>query len=115
MYNAKERRRLNVGNSGLPTGRNSHGNGSAIVGMFSIRLKHTEVRKSKVSSKPEARKGRGSLEEMLMFNKDGKCTNAYELISELEVLHTAYMNIKSEPGKMTPGADLETLDGISED
>lgn len=32
VYKAKERRRLNVGNSGLPTGRNSHGNGSVIVG-----------------------------------------------------------------------------------
>ena len=112
MYNTKGRRRLNAGNSGLPKGRNSHGNGSVIVGMISNKMIHTKVRKSKVSSKPEARKGQGSLEEMLMFNENGQCTNAYELVSKLEILYTAYMNIKSEPGNMTPGADAETLDGI---
>lgn len=81
--------------------------------MLSYKLVHTKVRKSKISSKPEARKGRGSLEEMLMFNENGQCTNAYEVICKLEALYTAYMNIKSEPGNMTPGADSETLDGIS--
>lgn len=72
------------------------------------------MRKSEVSSKPEARKGQGSLEEMLMYDDEGRCTNAYSTISKLEVLHTAYMNIKSEPGNMTHGTDKETLDGISE-
>jgi len=115
VYNAKERRRLNVGNSGLPTGRNPQGNGSAIVSKILIRSIHTEVRKSNVSSKPKARKGQGSLEEMLMYDKDGKCINAYETLSKLEVLQTAYMNIKSEPGNMTPGVDTETLDGISKE
>lgn len=76
---------------------------------------HTKVRKSKVSSKPEARKGLGSLGEMLMFNEKGQCTNAYEVICNIEALYTAYMNIKSEPGNMTPGVDSETLDGISKD
>ena len=71
------------------------------------------MRKSEDSFKPEARKGKGSLKEMLMFDKEGKCTNAYEVLSKIEVLNTSYMNIKSEPGNMTPGADNETLDGIS--
>lgn len=115
VYNAKGRRRLNVGNSGLPKGRNSYGNGSVVVGVSSGKWIHTKVRKSKVSSKSEARKGQGSLEEMLMFNERGQCINAYEVICKLEALYTAYMNIKSEPGNMTPGVDSETLDGISKE
>ena len=103
-----------MGNSGLPKERNLHGNGSAIVGGTSHKRIHTKVRKSEVSSKPEARKGRGSLEEMLEFNEKGQCTNAYEVTYDLKALHTAYMNIKSKPGNMTPGADSETLDGITE-
>lgn len=96
----------------MPTGRNPHGNGYAIVG-YGLRLIHTEVRKLEISSKSEAGNGRGSLEEMLVYNEDGKCINAYETLSKIEVLQTAYMNIKSEPGNMTPGADMETLDGIT--
>jgi len=83
--------------------------------MILVRSKHTEVRKSNVSPKPKARKGQGSLGEMLMYDKEGMCINAYETLSKLEVLQTAYMNIKSEPGNMTPGVDTETLDGISQE
>ena len=72
------------------------------------------MRKSEESFKPEARKGQGFLKEMLMFDEEGKCINAYNVLSKLEILNTAYMNIKSEPGNMTPGVNEETLDGISE-
>lgn len=50
-----------------------------------------------------------------MYNERGQCINAYEVICKLEALYTAYMNIKSEPGNMTPGVDSETLDGISKE
>lgn len=111
VYNTKGRRRLNVWNSGLPTGGNSYGNGSVIV---SVKCIHTKVQKSVVSPKPETHAGRGSLGELVTYNSNGKCNNAYNLICLTEVLQTAYMRIKSAPGNMTPGADSETLDGISE-
>lgn len=44
---------------------------------------------------------------------DGKYTGLYRLITSEELLFTAYHNIKSKPGNMTPGTDKETLDGIS--
>ena len=98
-------------NSGLPKGRNSHGNGFAIVGVRKI---HTEGRKSGNSPKLEAHDGQKSLGEILTYDADGKCNNAYNLLCLNEVLQTAYMKIKSKPGNMTPGQDKETLDGISE-
>jgi len=114
VHNAKEEQRLNNWNSGLPKGRNPQGNGSAIVGT-GYRPYSTEVRKSKDSPKLKAHVGRKSLGEMIILNEEGKCTNAYDLVINIQVLETAYMNIKSEPGNMTPGADNETLDGISKD
>jgi retron-type reverse transcriptase len=117
---AKSGIRLGIGNSGLPKGRNSHGDGCAIVGLNApgkpslTRGIHTKVRKLDNSSKPEARVGRGSLEEMLVFDDRGRCTNALKVIKDKTVLMTAYNNIKSKPGNMTPGTDKITLDGIEE-
>jgi len=116
VYDAKERRKLNVWNSGLPKARNCNGNGFAIVVNLQVgaRKVHTEVRKSKGSLKSEAGNGQGSLGEKLTYNTEGKCNNAYQVLSQNIVLQTAYMRIKSEPGNMTPGPDKETLDGIDE-
>lgn len=115
IYKTTWKRKLRMGNSGLPTGRNPHGNGAAIVGGgISVRSIHTKVRQPNVSSKPKARVGRGSLEELLTFDEDGKCNNAYRTVCRKDVLMSAYDRIKSKPGNMTPGADRETLDGISE-
>ena len=68
VYNAKGERRLGIWNSGLPKRRNSHGNGSAILGRLSgtYRTVHTEVRKLDNSPKLEAYTGQKSLGEMLM-------------------------------------------------
>lgn len=99
----------------MPKARNGHGNGSEIVGVPLNKSLHTEVRKSKNSLKPEAHVGQGSLRELVTYNSEGLCDNAYNLITRVEVLQTAYMRIKSEPGNMTPGSDKETLDGISEE
>jgi retron-type reverse transcriptase len=49
----------------------------------------------------------------LMYDDSGRCTNAYEIISSLDVLRQAYFHIKSKPGNLTPGTDGITLDGIS--
>lgn len=75
---------------------------------------HTEVRKLDNSPKLETRDGQRSLGEMLMWDDDGKCTNAYRVLCKKEIIQAAYMRIKSEPGNLTPGQDKETLDGISE-
>ena len=49
----------------------------------------------------------------LKFN-NGKCTNAFEIIANVNTLKMAYESIKSNPGNMTEGVDRETLDGIDE-
>lgn len=114
VYNANERRRLGVWNSGWPKGGNSYGHGSAIVGVRAI---HTEVQKSITPPKSEAHVGQGSLGELITYNEEGRCNNGYDLICRTDILQTAYMRIKSEPGNIEgsphPGADKETLDGIT--
>lgn len=51
----------------------------------------------------------------LKFNEEGKCTNAFKILSDPEILKIAYLMIKSKPGNMTEGVDKQTLDGIDED
>ena len=66
VYNTKGKRRLGIGNSGLPKRGNPHGNGSAILGTRTIRSFHTEVRKLDNSLKLKAHVGQESLRDMLM-------------------------------------------------
>ena len=106
----KCRQWLIKGNSGLPKGRNPHGNGSAILGLY--RRLHTEVRKFKNSPKLGAHDDTKSLREMLVYDIQGRCINAFQVLSDISVLKSAYDVIKSKPGNMTPGVDRETLDGI---
>jgi hypothetical protein len=102
-------------NSGLPKGRNPHGNGFGIVGMQNLsRGLHTKVRKPNDSPTPRDRAVPGSLREMLVFDQDGRCTNLMKIISDPAALRSAYHRIKSKPGSMTKGSDNETLDGISD-
>jgi hypothetical protein len=95
----------------LPKGRNPQGNGSAILGMYRLCL-HTEVRKFKDSPKLGAHVDTKSLREMLAYDEQGRCINAFQVLSDISVLKSAYDVIKSKPGNMTPGVDRETLDGI---
>lgn len=121
LIGAKCERRLGIRNSGLPKWANRpHGNGVAIVGsrslpmeIISIRSIHTEVRQSSDSSKPRPQVGPESLEEMLVFDDTGRCNNAFQVITDTEVLMTSYDRIKSNPGNMVQGSDKETLDGIT--
>lgn len=53
-----------------------------------------------------------NIQERLKLQKDGLCTNAFNLISDPGMLRAAYLAIKSKPGMMTEGSDKETLDGI---
>lgn len=42
-----------------------------------------------------------------------KFTGLYKCVASIDTLVTAYDNIKSKPGNMTPGPDQMTLDGVS--
>lgn len=53
-----------------------------------------------------------NISSMMTFQEDGRCTNAYKIISTKSVLLAAYLALKSKPGMMTKGVDQETLDGI---
>jgi hypothetical protein len=119
LIGAKCEQRLGIWNSGLPKRRNPHGNGSVIVGSRSLPLDivskrsiHTEVRKLDDSPKLGARVGSESLGEMLVFDEEGRCTNAFLVIKDTSVLMAAYDKIKSKPGNMVAGGGKETLDGI---
>lgn len=52
------------------------------------------------------------IKDKLTLQEDGRCTNAFKLISDKEILKAAYNKLKSKPGMMTKGSDEETLDGI---
>lgn len=45
--------------------------------------------------------------------KDGKCINAFQILSNPKILYQAYNIIKSKPGNMVHGSDKKTLDGIN--
>lgn len=53
------------------------------------------------------------LKRELRFNEEGKCVNAFRVLSNPGILKLAYESIKSKSGNMTHGTDKETLDGIS--
>lgn len=54
-----------------------------------------------------------NLRELIKYDDQGRCINAYQLATHPEMLKVAYGKIKSNPGMMTPGVDEETLDGIN--
>lgn len=55
------------------------------------------------------------IRKKLSFNEEGKCTNAFEVLSDPGTLRDAYETIKNKSGNMVPGSVPETLDGISEE
>lgn len=53
-----------------------------------------------------------NIQKELILQEDGRCANAFNLISSPEMLKAAYAILKSKPGMMSKGTDEETLDGI---
>lgn len=51
----------------------------------------------------------------LKFDNMGRCTNAFQILCEPATLRDAYETIKNKSGNMVPGADTETLDGITKE
>ena len=46
---------------------------------------------------------------------EGKCINAFEVLSDINTIYAAYITLKSKPGNMVEGSDKQTLDGINKD
>jgi len=55
------------------------------------------------------------INDQLVYDANGKCTNAFEIISSPEMLSIAYEKIKSKSGNMVEGTDNITLDGIDKE
>jgi retron-type reverse transcriptase len=56
-----------------------------------------------------------TIRQLLKYDDNGRCTNAFLVMSDPRVLRIAYESIKSNPGNMVKGTDDETLDGLTED
>jgi hypothetical protein len=56
-----------------------------------------------------------TISEKLKYDENGRCMNAFEIITDPETLRVAYELIKSKPGNMVRGTDNTTLDGINEE
>jgi len=54
------------------------------------------------------------IRDKLEYDTEGRCTNAFQILANEEILTYAYETIKSNPGNMVRGTDKETLDGISQ-
>lgn len=67
--------------------------------------RNTEPPKKKKFNTSELRK-------LLKYDKSGRCTNAFQVLTESDMLKIAYETIKSNPGNMVKGSDPKTLDGL---
>lgn len=75
---------------------------------------HFEVRQRNYSTATSARPMASADSTSSLIQLDSnKFTGLYKCVSSIDTLVTAYDNIKSKPGNMTPGLDQMTLDGVS--
>lgn len=75
---------------------------------------HFEVRQRNYSTAISARAMASADSTSSLIRLDSnKFTGLYKCVSSVDTLVTAYDNIKSKPGNMTPGVDQMTLDGVS--
>jgi group II intron reverse transcriptase/maturase len=54
-----------------------------------------------------------AIKSRLHFDSEGRCLNAFKILSDPKILLMAYESIKSAPGNMVTGTDTETIDGIN--
>ena len=75
---------------------------------------HFEVRQRNYSTATSARPmaSADSMSSLIQLDSN-KYTGLYKCVASIDTLVTAYDNIKSKPGNMTPGMDQMTLDGVS--
>lgn len=77
-----------------------------------------------VKSKPDFNFGE-YIKDRIEYNSEGKCINAFEILSDINTIYAAYITLKSKPGNMVEGSDKQTLiprrrsrgglDGINKD
>lgn len=110
-------------NSGSPNGRKLRGDGGPDLGLQTlVTLAHKRRvlslpkgsrRFSTKDSLPAGLEKLGKLSKLNLKNTELVNTKVMDIVADEDVLMAAYAKIKSSPGNMTPGADSETLDGIS--
>jgi retron-type reverse transcriptase len=107
-----------IKNLGLPERGNSGGSRGFVVatGLGAKRQTHYAKGASLSSCRGELPAGVQKLQELMCTNPKDPDPRMGSLVTELlsdkDLLYYAYSNIKSKPGSMTPGSDVETLDGI---
>lgn len=106
-------------NSGSPDGRKLWGDGGLVVVrkdksklLSPILAKGSRGISTKVSL-PAGFEKLGNLRDMNAKDTKTINTKVLDLMCDTDVLIAAYTKIKSSPCNMTPGMDLETLDGIN--
>jgi group II intron reverse transcriptase/maturase len=98
------------GTMGNPKGRKPYGFGGFVVDVKSRREPGIRFLSSSSNIKPS---GSVILKELREMNKVPMInTKIIHIIADVEILISAYENIKSSQGNMTPGGDCKTLDGI---
>ena len=123
--NPKERRHLRdpIGgqchNSGSPDRRKSGGDGGLVLARYKrgVKPRLSLAKGSRdISTKvslPAGFEKLGNLKELNSTDKTTVNTKVLDLLSDIDILIAAYSKLKTSPGNMTPGMDLETLDGIN--
>lgn len=67
----------------------------------------------KIDNRETQQTAQVDLRKLMTYHEDGRCTNAFNLITSKPMLLAAYWSLRSKPGMMTKGSDEETLDNIS--
>jgi len=124
ISNPKERRHLRepIGgqykNSGSPDRRKSWGDGGLVLASYNMgKPLLALVKESRyISTKASLPAGFDNLRKLSKLNYQDRSlvnTKVLDLLCDTDILIAAYTKIKSSPGNMSPGTDLETLDGIN--
>lgn len=61
-----------------------------------------------VKVKPEHLNFGEYIKDRIEFNSEGKCLNAFEILSDISTIYAAYSTLKSKPGNMVEGSDKQT-------
>ena len=110
---------VNLRNLGLPDSRIAWGNGGPIVAKLLISPMRFYAKGSRINPSNETKpKGIVELEKIVETNKSNNSLInpcVFHILTDIDILKAAYFKIKSKPGNLPPGGDLETLDGLDND
>lgn len=103
---------LKESTAGFPKGSNSYGDGVPILFFSRVQVKK-KVGQRYFSTGTDAANSGTDLRLKLVKLENGKFTNLFKTLADINLLLSSYHKIKSKPGNMTPGTDEQTLDAIS--